>query len=366
MQLTKAELLLQLASLFPDNNSGQITPQRVRDYLTNVLDSTYVKSEITIQQNNEFVNVKDYGAVGDGTTEDQAAFNDALATRKNVYVPEGYYLLKEQLTTFPNQHLVGAGVFTNLIFEGTFPDDKCLILSEGAKLSNIHIKTEEAITLISIENVGIVLDSLLLKSAAKAVAIAYTTGATNTPVYVHSCTVYESDTAIYLDRDNLAPVQINHCLLNENAVGLDLHSFLVGISDTTIIGERLILLRNDNTEANPVITFNRCKLKATSEDPGTGVNSEVNNTSYVLTFNECTIEQMSVKMVSNHHAIVQFTRCDITSMVQALTGTEVVAKYNDNVLRSNIFPDLVGFTVEYGTNIQYDEGLERYLIKTAL
>ena len=41
----------------------------------------------------DVTNVKDFGAVGDGATDDTAAFADAMATGKPVYVPAGTYLV---------------------------------------------------------------------------------------------------------------------------------------------------------------------------------------------------------------------------------------------------------------------------------
>jgi hypothetical protein len=53
------------------------------------------------------VSVKDFGAVGDGVTDDTAAFINALATGKNVYVPYGAYLLNSFSIT--DQTLFGEG-----------------------------------------------------------------------------------------------------------------------------------------------------------------------------------------------------------------------------------------------------------------
>ena len=44
------------------------------------------------------VSVKDYGAKGDGTTDDSAAFNAALAVNTTVFVPEGVYRLASRVT----------------------------------------------------------------------------------------------------------------------------------------------------------------------------------------------------------------------------------------------------------------------------
>ena len=45
----------------------------------------------------EFANVKDYGAVGDGATDDTIAINAALASGKNVYFPVGTYIVSSSL-----------------------------------------------------------------------------------------------------------------------------------------------------------------------------------------------------------------------------------------------------------------------------
>lgn len=53
-------------------------------------------------------NVLDYGAVGDGTTNNTTAFQDALNTGYPVFVPAGTYLLSTQVTMTANQILYGA------------------------------------------------------------------------------------------------------------------------------------------------------------------------------------------------------------------------------------------------------------------
>jgi polygalacturonase len=43
------------------------------------------------------INVKDYGAVGDGLVDDSAAIQAALSTGQHVYIPSGSYLINDQL-----------------------------------------------------------------------------------------------------------------------------------------------------------------------------------------------------------------------------------------------------------------------------
>lgn len=64
----------------------------------------------------DWVNVKDHGAVGDGTTSDLAAFQAALATGKNIFVPEGNFYIPAgggagatAITLADNQSVYGTG-----------------------------------------------------------------------------------------------------------------------------------------------------------------------------------------------------------------------------------------------------------------
>jgi hypothetical protein len=58
----------------------------------------------------ESVSVKDFGAVGDGITDDTAAIQAALNVSRNVYIPSGTYLVSSTITfNFANQSLIGDG-----------------------------------------------------------------------------------------------------------------------------------------------------------------------------------------------------------------------------------------------------------------
>ena len=75
----------------------------------------------------DWVDVRDYGAIGDGVTDDQAAFEaaDAAANGRDVLVPAGTYFLGDSVT-FQNRTR----------FEGTLvmPDDKILALTANYNL----------------------------------------------------------------------------------------------------------------------------------------------------------------------------------------------------------------------------------------
>lgn len=82
--------------------------------------------------------VKTYGAVGDGATDDTAAINAALAATLNVYVPPGIYHLTGALTMQTNQTVHGGGQ-RNTILSHDFNGDQ-LVLPTGATLSDIRLE----------------------------------------------------------------------------------------------------------------------------------------------------------------------------------------------------------------------------------
>lgn len=58
----------------------------------------------------ETVSVKDFGAVGDGVTDDTAAIQAALTAHKNVHFPAGSYKISTALVLDNNHYLIGDGV----------------------------------------------------------------------------------------------------------------------------------------------------------------------------------------------------------------------------------------------------------------
>ncbi len=57
----------------------------------------------------DMVSVKDFGAVGDGLTDDTHAFQKALASHNAVFIPEGEYIITSTIEVKEGQTLYGAG-----------------------------------------------------------------------------------------------------------------------------------------------------------------------------------------------------------------------------------------------------------------
>ncbi len=69
-----------------------------------------------------WVNVRTFGAKGDGETDDTQAFEQAIATGKPVYVPQGWYRLTRTLQMQPGTNLIGLHPFgTQLVLKESEP-----------------------------------------------------------------------------------------------------------------------------------------------------------------------------------------------------------------------------------------------------
>lgn len=65
------------------------------------------------------VSVKDFGAVGDGTTDDTAAIQAAITASDSVYIPSGTYKITSSLLVRSNLKIQGAGKNSSILKSGT-------------------------------------------------------------------------------------------------------------------------------------------------------------------------------------------------------------------------------------------------------
>ena len=90
----------------PLDENGNIPEQ----YLSFVQTGTGAVARTTQAKLREFVSVKDFGAVGDGETDDTEAFLAAIANSRTIYVPDGgTYIVSGILSLNDNTAFVGIG-----------------------------------------------------------------------------------------------------------------------------------------------------------------------------------------------------------------------------------------------------------------
>ncbi|HEY3372558.1 MAG TPA: glycosyl hydrolase family 28-related protein [Prolixibacteraceae bacterium] len=98
-----------------------------------------------------WINIRELGAKGDGTTDDTQIFKDAVEKYPNIYVPQGWYVVSETITLKPNTCLIGLNpVATQIMllestpaFSGFGAPTPLIEVPQGGKtiLSGIGINT---------------------------------------------------------------------------------------------------------------------------------------------------------------------------------------------------------------------------------
>jgi hypothetical protein len=91
----------------------------------------------------DVVSVKDFGAVGDGVTNDTAAIQAAInaCAGKTVYFPDGTYIVDSQITLISNTHLKGEGITSILKLATRTWSSINGCLFNGTLRSNIEIES---------------------------------------------------------------------------------------------------------------------------------------------------------------------------------------------------------------------------------
>jgi hypothetical protein len=87
---------------------GGVTKQATVTDVTTVTATGSTTARSLADRAADAVNVKDFGAVGDGVTDDTAAFNAAIATGDPVYIPTGNYRLNGSVTSLRRLYATGA------------------------------------------------------------------------------------------------------------------------------------------------------------------------------------------------------------------------------------------------------------------
>ena len=89
----------------------------------------------------QFVSVKDFGAVGDGVTDDTAAFMSAISQHGHVYIPDGVWNVKNvAVKDCTLEFLPGAHIITTL-----GATDNCIRMSSNSRIINPRITVTNSV-----------------------------------------------------------------------------------------------------------------------------------------------------------------------------------------------------------------------------
>jgi hypothetical protein len=132
----------------PSGTNKKVTAQLLANELgklTNITAAGSTASRLLANRFAEVANVKDFGAVGDGTTNDIIAITSAIATNKPVYFPPGIYKVNyNSLSCFTlpsNCVLFGAGNQSSKILFEAF--GSAIAYSELIRATNNNISIED-------------------------------------------------------------------------------------------------------------------------------------------------------------------------------------------------------------------------------
>lgn len=73
------------------------TEKQAREDADSGIQNSIDKLQQDVKKVLDYANVKSYGAVGNGSTDDTAAFKAAIATGKDLYIPDGVYMISDAI-----------------------------------------------------------------------------------------------------------------------------------------------------------------------------------------------------------------------------------------------------------------------------
>lgn len=98
-------------------------------------------------------NVKDYGAKGDGITDDTAALQSALNTGEPVYIPAGTYIISDSLRAIKNNVIYGDSEASYIVSKSTDKTKYILGIGSRSAVYNLSLSYSNSVD-VSIANSG--------------------------------------------------------------------------------------------------------------------------------------------------------------------------------------------------------------------
>ena len=195
----------------------------------------------TLQEKfDDFVSVRDFGALGDGATDDTVAINRALfelycredfaGAKKALYFPAGQYIISGELKVPPHATLIGEGPYSTVIEQTADIGDASVIFHTADDLQQIEgslgSNGANLPTDIKISAMGLLanLDGIHV-SKCKRITLERIrfVGVENLPTSINNVDTGEPGVGIYLSGSEASPtedVNIIDCYFSKHNVGI--------------------------------------------------------------------------------------------------------------------------------------------------
>lgn len=188
----------------------------------------------------DFVSVRDFGAQGDGTTDDTDAINRALfelycredfsAAKKALYFPAGHYNISDVIKVPPHATLIGEGPFSTIIEQTADIGDASVIFETSDNLQQIEgslgSNGASLPTDIKISGMGLIanLDGIHINKCKRiTLERVRFVGVEDFPTDIDNVDAGEPGVGIYLAGSAASPtddVNIIDCYFNKHNVGI--------------------------------------------------------------------------------------------------------------------------------------------------
>lgn len=111
-----------------------------------------VQNDVTVQatlgQLQEIASVTEYGAVGDGITDDSAAIQAAVTANDAVFFPAGTYKVVTPITLKTNNFLTGEGASSVISYQGTAASQGALYINSGGAATYVDNVTVQDLKVV--------------------------------------------------------------------------------------------------------------------------------------------------------------------------------------------------------------------------
>jgi hypothetical protein len=227
----------------------------------------------------DFVNIRDFGAIGDGVADDTAAINQALTqiynssvtpvnyrSRRAIYFPAGKYLISGAVNVPPYATLYGEGPLNTVIIQsgGSYPVLSTVnagftattgpannITVEGIGLYNSSVSTTKSVLEIDSVNSALFFNCSFAAAANIVLANIDSTTVTRAVTFNH-CVFSNGATGINLNGNNVSSVRVINSEFDYLTTGAVLSNVTVGFSSVSNYYGNVTIPINRTFNANNV------------------------------------------------------------------------------------------------------------------